>query len=114
MALVLAVWSDDALNLIAALSTMALYASYALPILMGLLRRRRGGWPRTGPFTLGTKSPFIGWVAVSWVVVAIVMMGLPPTGDAGIAFAVTVAALLVVGFGGVRRRFKGPPVGRAE
>ena len=43
-AFVVALWSG-AYAAMVALSTMALYASYALPILVGLRARRNGAWP---------------------------------------------------------------------
>ena len=69
----------------AALSTVALYASYGLPVLLALLARKKG-WPRTGPWTLGRWGPAINVVAVVWIVFMVVLMSLPPNGLAGQTF----------------------------
>lgn len=97
----------DALSVMAALSTVALYASYGLPVLLGLLARRRG-WPRVGPWTLGRWGALTNVVAVAWIVFMVVLMSLPPNGLAGVTLASTCVVLLLAWFGGVRRIFKGP------
>lgn len=102
----------DALSVMAALSTVALYASYGLPVLLGLLARRRG-WPRVGPWTLGRWGAAVNAVAVAWVAFMVVLMSLPPNGLAGQTLLATAALLLAAWFGGVRRFFKGPVVPRA-
>lgn len=99
----------DALSVMAALSTVALYASYGLPVLLALLARRKG-WPRTGPWTLGRWGALINGVAVAWIIFMVVLMSLPPNALAGLTFGATCALLLVAWFGGVRRYFKGPAV----
>ncbi len=107
MAFFITVWSEDAYNLMAALSTVALYGSYALPILMGLLARKKG-WPRNGPWHLGKFSTLVNIVALAWVTFMLVVMSLPPNGKAGLTFLGTLALLVVAWFGGVRKHFKGP------
>ncbi len=107
MALLITMWSEDAYTLMAALSTVALYASYALPILMGLLARKKG-WPRRGPWHLGKYSAVVNVVALLWVAFMLVVMSLPPNGKAGLTFLGTVAVLVVAWFAWVRRSFKGP------
>lgn len=96
-----------ALSTVTAVSTVALYASYGLPILVALLARRRG-WPRTGPWTLGRFGPALNVLAVVWIVGMAVVMSLPPTGVVGLGMTGMVALLLVAWFAGVRRIFKGP------
>ena len=99
----------DGLAVMAALSTVALYASYGLPVLLGLIARKKG-WPRVGPWTLGKFGPVINVVAVLWVVFMVVVMSLPPNLLAGKTFLGTCVVLLVAWFGGVRKVFKGPVV----
>ncbi len=99
----------DALSVMAALSTVALYASYGLPVLLGLLARRRG-WPRVGPWTLGRWGAVINVVAVAWIVFMVVLMSLPPNDLAGLTLSATCVVLLVAWFGGVRKIFRGPAV----
>jgi amino acid transporter len=109
MAFAITVWSEDAYTLMAALSTVALYASYGLPILMGLRARRRG-WPRTGPWHLGRYGALVNVIALLWVAFMLVVMSLPPNGKAGITFMAVAALLFAAWFAGVRRSFRGPSV----
>lgn len=108
IAFVLAIFAD-ALDVMAALSTSALYASYGLPVLLALLARKKG-WPRTGPWSLGKWGGIVNVIAVGWIVFMVVLMSLPPHGLAGITLLATIALLFLAWFGGVRRIFKGPPV----
>lgn len=108
VAFVLAIFAD-ALDVMAALSTSALYASYGLPVLLALLARKKG-WPRTGPWSLGKYGPVVNAIAVAWVVFMVVLMSLPPHGLAGVTLLATIALLFLAWFGGVRKIFKGPPV----
>jgi amino acid transporter len=108
VAFALAIFAE-ALDVMAALSTSALYASYGLPVFFGLLARRRG-WPRTGPWTLGRRGAAANVVAVVWILFMVVLMSVPPHGLAGVTLLSTLAVLALAWFGGVRKRFKGPPV----
>ncbi|MFT3710042.1 MAG: amino acid permease [Archangium sp.] len=108
IAFLLAIFAD-ALEVMAALSTAALYASYGLPVLLALLARKKG-WPRTGPWSLGKYGGIVNVIAVIWIVVMVVLMCIPPHGLAGITMLATIALLFLAWFGGVRRIFKGPPV----
>ncbi len=96
-------------SVMAALSTIALYASYAVPVLCALLARRRG-WPRKGPWSLGRHGGWVNTVAVIWVAFMLVLLSLPPNEAAGEAMAATVGVLAIAWFAGVRHRFKGPAV----
>lgn len=106
VAFALAIFAD-ALSVMAALSTVALYASYGLPVLLALLARKKG-WPRVGPWTLGRWGAVVNVVAIVWIVFMVGLMSLPPNGLAGITLSATCGVLLVTWFGGVRRIFKGP------
>jgi amino acid transporter len=97
----------DALSTVTAVSTVALYLSYGLPIAMALWARRRG-WPRQGPFSVGRAGPWFNVLSLGWLTAAVVVMSLPPSGVVGLAMLLVGAALATVWFGGVRRRFKGP------
>ncbi len=108
-AFVLALWAD-ALSVMTALSTAALYISYVLPVWFGLRARAQGRWRERGPFHLGRFSPLVNVVALLWVGAVVVVMALPPNQSAGIALAVTVGLLLLTWFAGVRKVFKGPRV----
>lgn len=106
VAFALAVFAD-ALSVMAALSTVALYASYGLPVVLGLLARKKG-WPRVGPWTLGRFGGAVNVIAIAWIAFMVVLMSLPPNGLAGITLASTCVLLACAWFGSVRRVFKGP------
>jgi amino acid transporter len=103
VAFVLALFAE-ALSVMAALSTVALYASYGVPVALGLWARRRG-WPRRGPWTLGRLGGWVNAVAVAWILFMVILMSLPPNGLAGITLAATCGVLTAAWWGGVRHRF---------
>jgi amino acid transporter len=92
-----------------ALSTVALYASYGLPILAGVLARRSGRWLRRGPWNLGSFSNAVNIVALGWTLFIMVLFVLPPNELAGITFLVALAVIAALWVLGVRKRFRGPP-----
>jgi amino acid transporter len=108
-ALLVAVWSE-AYSAMVALSTLALYASYAVPILVGFRARRSGQWTLRGPWDLGRWSPLVNGVALGWAAVVVVLFVLPPNQLAGYTFAGCLALLAIYWFGYMRTRFKGPRV----
>lgn len=93
-----------------ALSTIALYASYALPIAVGLRARRTGRWKTRGPWDLGRFSAPVNAIALAWVAIITVLFVLPPNLLAGYTFAGSVGALALLWFFSMRARFRGPPV----
>jgi amino acid transporter len=105
-AFVVAIWSD-AYAVMVALSTIALYASYAVPVVLHM-RRRSSGETKRGPWHLGRHSAWINAVAVAWVGIVMVLFVLPPNQLAGYTFAGALAALAVYWFGFMRARFRGP------
>jgi amino acid transporter len=109
MAFVVALWAE-AYSAVVALSTIALYASYALPILVGLRARARGEWTERGPWHLGRWSSFVNVVALAWVFVITVLFVLPPNELAGYAFFGCIALLTLYWALYMRRRFVGPRV----
>ncbi|HZX93987.1 MAG TPA: amino acid permease [Myxococcales bacterium] len=107
-AFLLALWAP-AYSAMVALSTIALYVSYGIPIACGLLARRSGRWQRRGPWDLGRASRATNLAALAWIGTLTVLFVLPPNEIAGYTFA---AALLVLGAYWVlwmRKRFNGPP-----
>ena len=104
-ALLVALWAD-AYSAMVALSTLALYASYGLPILFGLRARRRRA---RGPWRLGGWSLVVNLVALCWIAVAAALFVLPPNQLAGWTFAGCLAALALYWRLHMRARFKGPP-----
>jgi amino acid transporter len=106
MALLVALWAD-AYSAMVALSTLALYASYGVPIVCGFLARKKR---RRGPWSLGRASAPLNLLAISWICVCGVLFVLPPDELAGYTFAGCLAALALYWFFWMRTRFKGPPV----
>jgi amino acid transporter len=114
-AFAVAVWSN-AYSAMVALSTIALYASYGMPIAASARARLRGGAeaPRRGPWNLGRFSLAVQLLALAWIAVVLVLFVLPPNQLAGYTFAGCVLALVVLWFARARARFKGPPALAAE
>jgi amino acid transporter len=105
MALLVALWSD-AYSAMVALSTIALYASYGLPILFGMRKPER---PR-GPWTLGPWSRAVTCVALGWIAVCMVLFVLPPNQLAGYTFAGCLVVLGLYWRFRMWSRFRGPPL----
>src|SRR5713101_6865941 len=93
-----------------ALATIALYASYGLPIWFGLRARQSGRWTRLGPWHLGRWSAAVNVAALLWICTLTVLFVLPPNQVAGYTFAGALALLGVYWVFWMRQRFKGPPV----
>lgn len=108
-AFVVALWSG-AYAAMVALSTLALYASYALPVWVGWRARRAGTWSHRGPWDLGRWSTPVNAVALAWCAVVMVLFVLPPNQLAGYTFAGTLV-LLGLYWGLLQRHtFVGPKV----
>lgn len=92
------------------LSTIGLYLSYGLPLLLKQRAIRRGLWsPRAnGPWNLGRWSRPVNWIALAWIGFISVLFVLPPNELTGWIFGATIA--LMAGYYGVavRRHFRGP------
>ncbi len=112
-AYIIAVWAR-AYEAMVALSTIALYASYAAPIAARLLARARGLDERRGPWRLGRLSTAVSAIALAWVAVVTVLFVLPPNQLAGYTFGGCVILLIVYWFGWMALRFRGPRVAGAR
>lgn len=106
-ALAVAAWSE-ALAAMTALSTIALYASYALPIAMAWIARRDGRFRTKGPWNLGRWSSTVNAIAIVWVAVVTVLFVLPPNELAGKTFVACLVALALYWFAYMKSRFAGP------
>ena len=94
---------------VAALATVALYASYALPIALGAVARARGRWRHVGPWNLGRAGVPLAWVAVAWTgLVGVVCTLANALGT--MLFAGLLAGLALLWLTQVRGRFQGPKV----
>jgi amino acid transporter len=103
-ALGVVLWSGG-YTVMTALSTIALYASYATPILFGLVARRRAKFPARGPWHLGRWSDAVNLVALGWTAFIAVVFVLPPNQLTGYTFAGALV-VLTVGFAARRVRRK--------
>ncbi len=92
------------------ISTIGLYLSYGLPLLLKVRAIRRGVWTQqsNGPWSLGRWSVPVNIVALLWIAFITVLFVLPPNDLTGCIFAGTLAAMLVFYFVRVRGRFRGP------
>jgi amino acid transporter len=117
-----AVWVSAAMALLVAmqagaydaivkLSTVALYASYGMPIVCAMLARSK---KKIGPWSLGAASPVLNLLAIAWILFCIVLFVLPPAQLAGYTFAGCLFLLAIYWFGWMRARFRGPPIMRIE
>ncbi len=97
---------------IAAVCTMFLYISYALPVAAGLFAYRRS-WVRMGPFDLGPAYRVVAALCLVGCAVLIFIGVQPPNDQALIVTLAVLAVAAVVWFGFERRRFAGPPIGDA-
>lgn len=104
----LALWAE-AYAAMTALSTIALYASYALPVWLGARAKARGRWRQFGPFALGRWSAPLNALAVGWTLIVLVLFVLPPNQLAGYTFGATLVLLAAYWLGYQRARFA-PPV----
>jgi amino acid transporter len=103
-----AVWAE-AYSAMVALSTLALYASYALPIALGARARHSGKWNARGPWDLGRWSKAMNVLALGWIVFISVVFVLPPNELSGYTFAACLVVLSLYWIGYQRARFRGPP-----
>ena len=94
----------------AKMATMALYVSYAFPIVLGVIARRRGAWRTLGPFHLRRLGVPVACAAVVWCTFVLGVCSLPPNQLPAGMLAALVSALVVVWFTFVRGRFAGPKV----
>jgi amino acid transporter len=98
---------------VAALATIALNASYALPIALGAVARARRRWTRPGPWSLGRAGTPVAWAAVGWTLFVFVVCTL--ANAAAMAAFVVILGLLAALWGlVVRRSFRGPKVDLAH
>jgi amino acid transporter len=102
--------SFTAIAIVTAISTIALYWAYGVPIFLGLFGKQE--WRDHAVWKLGRFSKPIAALACLWIVVISVLFLWPTSGNAYtlIAYVVFLAALLVYYFAWARRRFKGPIV----
>jgi amino acid transporter len=105
--------SETVFLAVAALATLALYLSYALPIALGAVARSRGRWTRRGPWSLGRLGVPAAWAAVVWTAGVVGVCTLANRLATAMLGGV-LGALAVLWWTWVRARFAGPPVDLAH
>ena len=99
------------------ISTIGLYLSYGIPLLLKLWAIRRGVWTEraNGPWNLGNWTVPVNVIALVWIAFITVLFVLPPNELTGFIFAGTFAAMLVFYLARVRGKFRGPvPQARSQ
>jgi amino acid transporter len=102
--------SFTAIAIVTAISTIALYWAYGVPIFLGVFGKQE--WREHRVWSLGRFSKPVGIVACIWIVVISFLFLWPTSGNPWtlMAYAVFLGALLVYYFAWARGRFKGPIV----
>jgi amino acid transporter len=102
--------SYAAIAIVTAISTIALYWAYGVPIFLGVFGKQE--WREHAVWSLGRFSKPIAMVACLWIVVISVLFLWPTSGNAftWLAYVVFLGFLLVYYFAWARKRFKGPIV----
>lgn len=108
--------SSAAFNSFTGVATICLSTSYALPIIISLLRGRKH--VKNSPFSLGKFGVAINMVAMFWIGLAVVLfcmpVSLPVKADAMNYASVVFAGFMVISAGWYfvrgRNEFTGPPV----
>jgi amino acid transporter len=107
VAFLIAVYSR-AYSVIVSISTIGLYVSYGIPILLGILAHRHGKWRHRGPWHLGKWSLPNAVIAVLWIAFISVLFVAPPNQLTGYTFAGLACFLITYYFVNVRHWFRGP------
>jgi amino acid transporter len=102
--------SFTAIAIVTAISTIALYWAYGVPIFLGVFGKQE--WRDHRVWSLGRFSKPVGVVACIWIVVISFLFLWPTSGNPWtlMAYAVFLGFLLIYYFAWARRRFKGPIV----
>ncbi|MHB8520614.1 MAG: amino acid permease [Limisphaerales bacterium] len=92
------------------ISTIGLYLSYGIPLLLKLRAIRSGVWNQraNGPWHLGNWSVTVNVIAVGWIAFITVLFVLPPNDLTGYIFAGLLGALMIFYLTRVQGRFRGP------
>jgi amino acid transporter len=105
---------STAIVIVTAISTIALYWAYGVPIFLGVFGKQ--DWRAGAVWSLGRFSRPVALLAVAWIVVISVLFLWPTSGNPYtlLAYLVFLLFLLVYYFVWARARFKGPIVEVAE
>jgi len=98
-----------AVPIVTSLSTVALYAAYILPVMLGWRARRRGSqWPRAAVWSLGRHGGWINLAAIAYTLFVCFVLVMPPNQLAGKTFLALLAGLTVLYAAVGRNKYKGP------
>jgi amino acid transporter len=103
-------FSDAVFLAVASLATTGLYVSYAIPILLGALARKRGAWKKLGPWNLGSKGVAVAFAASVWSLFVLIVCSLPPNTTAGLLLFGVVVTIVILYFVLAKNKFRGPEV----
>jgi amino acid transporter len=103
-------FSDAVFLAVASLATTGLYVSYAIPILLGAIARRRGTWKKLGSWNLRSHGIWIAFAATLWSLFVLIVCSLPPNTTAGFMLVGVVVAIVILYFAFARNKFTGPKV----
>ena len=101
---------STAIVIVTAISTIALYWAYGVPILLGMTGKQ--DWREHAVWSLGRFSKPVALLSILWIVFISVLFLWPTSGNPYtlLAYAVFLAFLVVYFFVWARGRFKGPVV----
>lgn len=106
--------SSAAFNSFTGVATICLSTSYCVPVLVSLVRKREP--LRNSPYSLGKLGPVVNWVALIWIVFAVVIFCMPVSLPVT-ASSMNYASVVFAGFAAIsgiwyivyaRKNFKGP------
>ncbi|MFZ5826545.1 MAG: amino acid permease [Bacillota bacterium] len=109
VAFIFAIYSG-AYSVIVSISTLGLYVSYVIPIVLKLVKQARGEWRQEhfGPWNLGRLSVPVNIIALLWGLVITVLFVAPPNQMSGYTFAGVTVLLTIYYLASERKKFKGP------
>ncbi|HZT32351.1 MAG TPA: amino acid permease [Bryobacteraceae bacterium] len=102
------IWAG-AIPIVTSLSVVALYLAYTIPVVLGWRARRAGSpWPGQAVWSLGRYGPAVNLAAIGYAAFICVVLIMPPNELAGKTLAGLLAALGLLYFVEVRKKFQGP------
>lgn len=108
-----ALFSTVVYSAVTSIAVIGLYIAYVIPVFLRNIHKDRF---KSGPWTLGSWSPLIGWVAILWTVFGGILFMLPVSypitvsnfNFTGVVFAIVWLLLIPWYWFSVRHWFKGP------
>jgi amino acid transporter len=100
-----AILASNKIPVITSVSTVALYVSYGVPVLLGL--RARPGWTDAAVWTLGSYGRALNIVAVAFAGFICIVLVMPPNENAGYLL-LGIAGAAALGYSRIRRTYRGP------